>query len=159
MAKANRANSPISTAVAAVLAVPGGAPDVAAADSPSTAPGVAATDTTVAAPIVTATDTAAAAPIATATDVAVDEPAIITLDTSVDTPIITDVYTPVDKLVIATLDTWAAPVVPVKVRVLAHCGYGKPNDIIQVDPALVESLKDVVDATPAAVAYAESLSD
>lgn len=147
MAKANRANSPISTAVAAVLAVPGDAPGVAAIDTPSATPGV------------TATHTEAAAPIVTAIDTPVDEPAIITLDTPVDAPVITTLDTPVDTPVIATLDTWAAPVVPVKVRVLAHCGYGKPNDIVQVDPALVESLKDVVDATPAAVAYAESLSD
>jgi hypothetical protein len=159
MAKANRANSPISTAVAAVLAVLGDAPDVAAADSPSTALGIAATDTTVAAPIVTATDTEAAGSIDTATDTPVDAPAIITLDKPLDEPVSTILDTPVDTPVIATLDTWAAPVVPVKVRVLAHCGYGKPNDIIEVDPAMVESLKDVVDATPAAVAYAESLSD
>jgi hypothetical protein len=140
MAKANRANSPISTPADAVL---GDAPGVAAIDTPS------------AAPAVTATDTEAAGPI----DTAVDAPTIITLDKPVDEPVITTLYAPVDTLGIAKLGTWAAPVVPVKVRVLAHCGYGKPNDIIEVDPAMVESLKDVVDATPAAVAYAESLSD
>lgn len=45
----------------------------------------------------------------------------------------------------------------VKARVLAHGAYGKPDDIVEIDAALVEQLAGVVDASPEAVAYAESL--
>jgi hypothetical protein len=45
----------------------------------------------------------------------------------------------------------------VKARVLVQCLYGKPDDVIQIDSALVESLAGVIDASPDAVAYAESL--
>lgn len=81
----------------------------------------------------------------------------------VGTPIDTSVVTATDSAVDATLVTAtgapiSAPVVLVKVRVLAHCGYGKPDDVIQLDPALVETLDGVVDASPAAVAYAEALA-
>lgn len=45
----------------------------------------------------------------------------------------------------------------VKARVLAHCAHGKPDDVIEIDLALAKTLEGVVDTTPAAVAYAESL--
>jgi hypothetical protein len=47
---------------------------------------------------------------------------------------------------------------PVKVRVLVQCEYGAPNSVATVDAALLESLVGIVDADPAAVAYAESLA-
>nr|GFD52848.1 hypothetical protein [Tanacetum cinerariifolium] len=46
----------------------------------------------------------------------------------------------------------------VKARVLVDGAYGKCNDVIEIDPADVKSLAGVVDAEPAAVAYAESLA-
>lgn len=45
----------------------------------------------------------------------------------------------------------------VKARVLVSCEHGAPNDVVEIDAAAVKSLEGVVDATPAAVAYAESL--
>ena len=45
----------------------------------------------------------------------------------------------------------------VKVRVLVKCEHGVPNDVVEVDAADVKSLEGVVDATPAAVAFAETL--
>jgi hypothetical protein len=44
----------------------------------------------------------------------------------------------------------------VKVRVLVECEHGKPNDVVEIDSALVKSLAGTVDADPAAVEYAES---
>ncbi len=46
----------------------------------------------------------------------------------------------------------------VKVRILRDCQYGKCDDVITLDAALAASLDGVVDADPAAVAYAESLA-
>lgn len=46
----------------------------------------------------------------------------------------------------------------VKARVLRDCVYGKCDDVVTVGTALLESLAGVVDADPAAVAYAESLA-
>lgn len=45
----------------------------------------------------------------------------------------------------------------VKARVLVSCAYGEPNDIVELDDELAESLGDVLDTSPAAVAYAESI--
>lgn len=45
----------------------------------------------------------------------------------------------------------------VKARVLVDCEYGKPDDIVTIDAALADSLAGIVDASPEAVAYAESL--
>lgn len=45
----------------------------------------------------------------------------------------------------------------VKARVLIDCEHGKCNEVVEIDPDLLESLSGVVDANPAAVAYAESL--
>lgn len=47
----------------------------------------------------------------------------------------------------------------VKVRVLVQCEHGKANDVVELDAALVESLAGVVDASPEAVAYAETLAE
>lgn len=47
----------------------------------------------------------------------------------------------------------------VKVRVLCDCVYGKCGDVALIDADQVASLTGVVDADPAAVAYAESLVD
>lgn len=46
----------------------------------------------------------------------------------------------------------------IKVRVLVNCDLGKCNDVVLIDAALAETMADVVDADPAAVAYAESLT-
>lgn len=46
---------------------------------------------------------------------------------------------------------------PVKVRVLAACTLGQPDDVVEISAAEVEALAGQVDADPAAVAYAESL--
>lgn len=55
----------------------------------------------------------------------------------------------------------AAPVVEavelVKVRVLAGCSLGQPDDVVEIDASLIDSLAGAVDAHPDAVAYAESL--
>jgi hypothetical protein len=45
----------------------------------------------------------------------------------------------------------------VKARVLVDCEHGAPNDVIEIDASQVEGLVGVIDADPAAVAYAESL--
>lgn len=42
-------------------------------------------------------------------------------------------------------------------RVLRDCAYGKPDDVVEINADLVESLFGVVDTDPAAVAYAESI--
>jgi hypothetical protein len=47
----------------------------------------------------------------------------------------------------------------VKARVLVASSYGQPNDVIEIDAELAKTLPDVVDTSPAAVAYAESLAD
>jgi hypothetical protein len=55
----------------------------------------------------------------------------------------------------------SAPEAPrelVKARVLAASAYGQPNDVIEIDAALAKTIPDVVDTSPAAVAYAESLA-
>jgi hypothetical protein len=146
MAKAKNANSAIHSAVAALAAVPVGAPIdtavVATTDTPVDTAVVAATDTPVDTAVVAATDTPVDTAVVAATDTPVDTALDPVTDTSVDTAL--------DPAV-------SAPVVPVKVRVLAHCGYGKPDDVIQLDPALVKTLDGVVDSSPAAVAYAQSL--
>lgn len=46
----------------------------------------------------------------------------------------------------------------VKARVLVDCVYGKCDDVVTLDAELVASLHNVLDADPAAVAYAESLA-
>ncbi|KQW97132.1 hypothetical protein ASC94_10095 [Massilia sp. Root418] len=46
----------------------------------------------------------------------------------------------------------------VRARVLVDCVHGSCNDVIEIDPALLESLAGVLDADPAAVAYADSLA-
>lgn len=46
----------------------------------------------------------------------------------------------------------------VKGRVLTDCAFGKCNQVVEIPVELVESSADVVDTTPAAVAYAESLA-
>jgi hypothetical protein len=80
-----------------------------------------------------------------------------TTGAQVDTASPTSIDTQVDTAVVAPAAA-AAPAVPVKARVLTYCAYGKPDDVIKLDPALLDSLTGVVDATPAAVAYAESLA-
>lgn len=45
----------------------------------------------------------------------------------------------------------------VKARVLVACEHGAPNDVVEIDADQAKSLEGVVDTTPAAVAYAESL--
>ena len=45
----------------------------------------------------------------------------------------------------------------VKARVLIDCVHGKCNDVIEIDSDEVKGLEGVVDSTPAAVKYAESL--
>lgn len=42
-------------------------------------------------------------------------------------------------------------------RVLVHCYLGEPDDVIEVDAELAASLVDLVDTTPAAVEYAQSV--
>jgi hypothetical protein len=51
-----------------------------------------------------------------------------------------------------------APEGKVKARVLVDCAYGRCDDVVEIDAASVEGLSGVVDAEPAAVAYAESLA-
>ncbi len=46
----------------------------------------------------------------------------------------------------------------VKARILVACEHGKPNDVVEIDAALVEGLDGVIDTDAAAVAYAESLA-
>lgn len=46
---------------------------------------------------------------------------------------------------------------PVKVRVLVDCPVGKCNTVVTVDTADLAGLDGFVDASPEAVAYAESL--
>jgi len=46
----------------------------------------------------------------------------------------------------------------VKARVLAASAYGQPNEVIEIDAALAKAIPDVVDTSPEAVAYAESLA-
>ena len=46
---------------------------------------------------------------------------------------------------------------PVKARILVDCVLGKCNAIVMVQPDELPALVGVVDADPAAVAYAESL--
>lgn len=45
----------------------------------------------------------------------------------------------------------------IKVRVLVNCEHGAPNDVVELPATEVKALGEVVDADPAAVAYAESL--
>jgi hypothetical protein len=46
----------------------------------------------------------------------------------------------------------------VKARVLVDGAYGKCNDVIEIDASEAKDLAGVVDADPAAVAYAELLA-
>lgn len=46
----------------------------------------------------------------------------------------------------------------IKARVLVTCAYGKPNDVIEVDADLAETLGVAIDTDAEAVAYAESLA-
>jgi hypothetical protein len=46
----------------------------------------------------------------------------------------------------------------VKARVLVTGAYGQCNDVVEVDPDTAKALPDVLDTTPEAVAYAESLA-
>lgn len=59
----------------------------------------------------------------------------------------------------AAIAAAAAPAVAgVKVRVLLDCAFGKADDVIELPADLIEANHgDSVDATPEAVAYAESL--
>lgn len=45
----------------------------------------------------------------------------------------------------------------VKARILIACALGEPNDVIEIDAEQADTMIGVVDADPAAVAYAESL--
>lgn len=45
-----------------------------------------------------------------------------------------------------------------KARVLVACALGQPNDVVEVDATQEKCLADVVDTSPEAVAYAESLA-
>ncbi len=45
----------------------------------------------------------------------------------------------------------------VKARVLVACAYGNPDDVIEIEAELAETLKGVIDTDPEAVKYAESL--
>jgi len=49
----------------------------------------------------------------------------------------------------------AAPTT-VRARVLVQCALGVPNDIVEVAADQVETLAEMIDTDPAAVAYAES---
>ncbi|WP_306393364.1 hypothetical protein [Telluria beijingensis] len=51
-----------------------------------------------------------------------------------------------------------APVALVKARVLVAGAYGQCNDVVEVDVDTAKALPDVLDSTPEAVAYAESLA-
>lgn len=46
----------------------------------------------------------------------------------------------------------------VKARLLVECSYGKPNDVIEIDADVAESLAGQIDTDTAAIAYAESLA-
>lgn len=45
----------------------------------------------------------------------------------------------------------------VKVRILARCAHGEPDDVVELSAAEAKALDGVVDTDPSAVAYAESL--
>ena len=47
---------------------------------------------------------------------------------------------------------------PVKVRVLRECDLGKCDDVAEIDGSQLDAYEGAVDADPAAVAYAESLT-
>jgi hypothetical protein len=51
-----------------------------------------------------------------------------------------------------------APAALVKARVLVTGAYGQCNDVVEVDADTAKALPDVLDTTPEAVAYAESLA-
>lgn len=46
----------------------------------------------------------------------------------------------------------------VKVRVLMDCEFGKVNQVVELDAEVAKAHADTVDANPAAVEYAESIS-
>ncbi|WP_137171430.1 hypothetical protein [Massilia sp. HP4] len=50
------------------------------------------------------------------------------------------------------------PAALVKARVLVAGAYGQCNDVVEVDADTAKALPDVLDITPEAVAYAESLA-
>lgn len=74
-----------------------------------------------------------------------------TLPDVVDTPAPTPILIGQEPAVDALPDL-------VKARVLAASSYGQPNDVIEIDAQLAKTLPDVVDTSPEAVAYAESLA-
>lgn len=59
--------------------------------------------------------------------------------------------------VVAANNQPAADTETVKARILVACVYGEPNDVVALNVEQITSLVGVVDADPAAVAYAESL--
>lgn len=57
-----------------------------------------------------------------------------------------------------TPNTATSPANTVKVRLLKDCDYGQCNDVVLIDQALVPGYSgELVDASPEAIAYAESL--
>lgn len=56
------------------------------------------------------------------------------------------------------LDQASTALALVKARVLVDGAFGKCNDVIDIDPELAATCAGTVDTSPAAVAYAESLS-
>lgn len=72
-------------------------------------------------------------------------------------PIPDVVNTPSPDLALDASEPEALPKL-VKARVLAASAYGQPNDVIEIDVALAKTIPDVVDTSPEAVAYAESLA-
>jgi hypothetical protein len=50
-----------------------------------------------------------------------------------------------------------APEGTVKARVLLKCSFGEPNDVVEVDAEMAAASAGQLDASPEAVAYAESL--
>lgn len=61
---------------------------------------------------------------------------------------------------VAAQDIAIAPAAPVqrfvRARVLAYCNLGAPDDVIDVEADLADTLGDVIDTDPAAVEYALS---
>lgn len=60
----------------------------------------------------------------------------------------------------SAVDAANASILPVEVRVLAACAYGQPNDVAVVPAGELAAAQadGLVDASPAAVAYAKSIS-
>lgn len=53
----------------------------------------------------------------------------------------------------------ASEPVMVRARVLAFCGLGAPNDVIEIAEEVAATMPGVIDITPEAVAYALSVSE